>query len=107
MARLVSVFGTSHSPALNSPAEDFAGHARRDEQYLHHLDREGRRVSYKDLLLSADPKIKDEITSSKIGQRVSDCQKHLDRLAASIAEARLDALISSLIFGSAERRRSS
>jgi len=93
MARIVAAFGSSHSPALNSPAEDFAGHARRDEQYLHHLDREGRRVSYKDLLLSADPKIKDEITSSRIGRRVNDCRKHLDRLAASIAAARLDALI--------------
>jgi hypothetical protein len=93
MARLVAAFGTSHSPALNSPAEDFAGHARRDEQYLHHLDREGRKVSYKDLLLSSDPKIKDEISPSKIGKRVDDCQKHLDRLAASIAGARLDALI--------------
>lgn len=93
MARLVAAFGTSHSPALNSPAEDFAGHARRDEQYLHHLDREGRKVSYRDLLLSADPGIKDEITAPRIGKRVDACQKHLDHLAAAIAGARLDALI--------------
>jgi hypothetical protein len=30
MARLVAAFGTSHSPALNSPAEDFVEHAKRD-----------------------------------------------------------------------------
>jgi 3-O-methylgallate 3,4-dioxygenase len=93
MARIVAAFGSSHSPALNSPAEDFAGHARRDEQYLHHLDREGRKVSYEDLLRSADSKIKDEIGPAKIGKRVDACRKHLDRLAGSIAGARLDALI--------------
>jgi len=93
MARLIAAFGSSHSPALNSPPEDMAGHARRDEQYLHHLDREGRKISYKDLLLSASPQIQGQITPEKIEKRIHDCEKHLDRLAASIAQAKLDALI--------------
>jgi len=93
MARLVAAFGASHSPALNSPPEDMAGHARRDEQYLNHLDREGRKVSYRDLLLSASPQIQEQITPERIEKRIHDCEKHLDRLAASIAGARLDALI--------------
>jgi len=38
MAELAAAFGSSHSPALNSPPEDMAGHARRDELYAHHLD---------------------------------------------------------------------
>ena len=54
MASLVAAFGTSHSPALNSPVEDFPGHVRRDEQFQHHLDREGRRVTYQQLVRDAD-----------------------------------------------------
>jgi 3-O-methylgallate 3,4-dioxygenase len=93
MARLVAAFGSSHSPALNSPAEDMAGHARRDEQYQNHLDREGRRVSYSDLLKSAPPSVSREIAWEKIEARIAACERHIDRLARSIAEAKLDALI--------------
>lgn len=93
MARLVAAFGSSHSPALNSPAEDMAGHARRDEQYQHHLDREGRKVSYAELKEKAGAAFLGEITPEKIQARVQACEKNLDRLAASIAAARLDALV--------------
>ena len=93
MARLVAAFGSSHSPALNSPAEDFAGHARRDEQYLHHLDLEGRRATYEQLARSAPAGIEKEITPEKVAQRIAACERHIDRLAAAIEEARLDALI--------------
>ena len=93
MARLVAAFGSSHSPALHSPAEDMAGHARRDEQYQKHLDRDGRQVSYQELLHSAPAGIQDEISPRKIEQRVAACERHIDRLARAIAEARLDALV--------------
>ena len=93
MATLVGAFGSSHSPALNSPAEDFAGHARRDEQFLHHLDREGRRATYEQLVRSAPAGIDKQITPEKIAQRVAACERHIDRLAGAIAQARLDALI--------------
>jgi 3-O-methylgallate 3,4-dioxygenase len=67
------------------------GHARRDEQYAHHLDLEGRRVSYQELLRRAPPGI--DVSEKRIAERVAACERHLDRLARSIAEARLDALI--------------
>ena len=91
MARLVAAFGASHSPALASPAEDMPGHARRDEQYAHHLDLDGKRVAYEQLLRSAPPGI--DVTPEKIRDRVTACEQHLDRLARSIAGAKLDALI--------------
>jgi len=91
VATLVAAFGSSHSPALNSPAGDMAGHARRDEMYAHHLDPEGNRVSYQELLKKRD--FSTEITPEKIQGRVAACERHLDRLAASIAEVKLDALI--------------
>jgi len=93
MARIVAAFGTSHSPALNSPAADFAGHARRDEQYQHHLDLQGRRSSYRELERAAPAAMRDEIAAERIAARVAACARHLDRLAASVAAARLDALI--------------
>lgn len=91
MARLVAAFGSSHSPALNSSAEDMAGHARRDEMYQGHLDRDGRKVSYQDLLRKAPPGIEISIETQR--ERVAACERHIKRLAQAIAEARLDALI--------------
>lgn len=91
MAKLVAAFGSSHSPALASPAEDMAGHARRDEMYAHHLDREGNRVSYAELLRKAPAGI--DLSPVTLKAKISACERHLDRLAASIAAANLDALI--------------
>jgi 3-O-methylgallate 3,4-dioxygenase len=68
-----------------------AGHARRDEQYAHHLDREGKRVTYEQLLRSAPRGI--DITPEKIRERIAACERHLDRLSHSMRDARLEALI--------------
>ena len=91
MAQLAAAFGSSHSPALASPAEDMAGHARRDEKYAHHLDLDGNRVTYEQLLRSAAPGI--DISPHTTAQRVAACERHLDRLSASIKAAKLDTLI--------------
>jgi 3-O-methylgallate 3,4-dioxygenase len=91
MARLVAAFGSSHSPALNSPAEDMPGHARRDEQYQNHLDRDGNRVSFEALLKNPPPGV--DCAPETIAARVAACERHIDRLARAIAEARLDALL--------------
>lgn len=91
MAKLVAAFGSSHSPALASPAEDMAGHARRDELHSEHLDRDGSRVTYEELLTRAPPGI--DLSEKKTAERVAACERHLDRLGHAIAAARLDALI--------------
>ena len=91
MARLVAAFGSSHSPALNSPAEDMPGHARRDEQYRHHLDREGKPVSFDELLKNPPPGV--DCSGNTIARRVAACERHIDRLRRAIQQARLDALI--------------
>jgi hypothetical protein len=89
MAALVAAFGSSHSPALNSPAEDMAGHARRDAQYQRHLDAEGRPVSFEALSRRNDFSAEME----RIPRRVAECARAMDRLAGAIAQARLDALV--------------
>jgi 3-O-methylgallate 3,4-dioxygenase len=91
MARLVAAFGSSHSPALNSPAQDMPGHARRDEQYQHHLDRDGNRVSFEELLRNPPPGV--DCSPKTMTKRIAACERHIDRLARAISEARLDALL--------------
>jgi hypothetical protein len=93
MAHLVAAFGTSHSPALNSPAEDFPGHVRRDEQFQHHLDREGRPTTYAELVRDADPSVAKQIDPATIASRVSACEAHIKNLRAAIEAARLDVLV--------------
>ena len=93
MAKLVAAFGSSHSPALNSTAGDMPGHARRDEQYQNHLDLDGNRVGYEELLRRAPPSVMQEITPRRIESRIAACERHIDRLARSIAAASLDALV--------------
>ena len=68
-----------------------AGHARRDEMYAHHLDPDGNPVSYRELARRRD--FSAEITPEKIRQRVASCERALERLAESIAAAKLDALL--------------
>lgn len=93
MAQLVAAFGSSHSPALNSPVEDMGGHARRDEMYQGHLDHDGRKISYAELAARAGDRFKGEITPAKLTERIAACERHVDRLAQAIAAARLDALV--------------
>jgi 3-O-methylgallate 3,4-dioxygenase len=93
LAQLVAAFGTSHSPALGSPAEDFAEHARRDETYEHHLDLDGNPATYADLVRRADPSIAAEITPERIAARVTECANAIARLAAAIAAVKLDVLV--------------
>ena len=93
MASLVAAFGTSHSPALNSPLEDFAGHVRRDEQFQHHLDRQGRRTTYSQLVQDAAPSMQREIEPSRLAARIAACEAHINKLQAAIQQARLDALV--------------
>ena len=93
MAQLVAAFGTSHSPALNSPPEDIAEHARRDERNPAHQDHAGNPTTFAALARAADAAIAGEITPERIAARVAACTRHIDRLAAAIAAARLDVLV--------------
>jgi len=93
LAHLVAAFGTSHSPALGSPAEDFPEHARRDEAYAHHLDLDGNPATYAELLRRADRSMAVQITPERIAARVTECARAIARLADAIAAVRLDALV--------------
>jgi hypothetical protein len=97
MAHLVAAFGTSHSPTLNSPVEDYRFHAEIDRGKEHWkrglLDKTGQPCSYNELLAQADPAIATQITDDIISERIERCDAGVSRLKSSISDADLDALV--------------
>jgi len=93
MADLVLAIGTSHSPLLNSPAEDYPKHAAIDASGRKLLDRNGKPCTYGELLEQADPSIKQQIEPDVLEQRSARCTENIARLSHELADARLDALI--------------
>jgi 3-O-methylgallate 3,4-dioxygenase len=97
MADIVLAIGSSHSPMLNSLAEDHVRHAEIDQGKTNWkrplLDKNGRTATYDELLSRADPQIADLIAEDIIAGRVSQCREAIDRLKTTIVDAALDALI--------------
>ncbi len=93
MAEIVLGVGTSHSPLLNSPAEDYPKHAQIDASGRKLLDKMGQQVTYGDLLAQADPSIKDQIEHKVLEERAARCTANIARMAQVIEAAKLDALI--------------
>jgi 3-O-methylgallate 3,4-dioxygenase len=93
MADIVLAIGTSHSPLLNSPAEDYPKHAAIDASGRKLLDKNGKPCSYGELLEQADPSIKQQIEPKVLEQRAARCTGNIARLSQELVDARLDALI--------------
>lgn len=93
MADIVLGIGTSHSPLLNSPAEDYPKHAQIDASGRKLIDRQGKQVTYGDLLAQADPSIKAQIEHTVLEERAARCTANIERVAQVIEAAKLDALI--------------
>ena len=84
MARLVLAIGTSHSPALNTSAEEYAEHEVRDRERWKALDKDGRPCTYDDLMTMAEPRIRDEIRPEVIARRVDGCNRGMAKLAGTL-----------------------
>ena len=93
MADIVLGIGTSHSPLLNSPAEDYPKHAAIDASGRKLIDKNGKPCTYGELLEQADPSIKQQIEPKVLEQRSARCTDNIARLARDLAGAKLDALI--------------
>jgi 3-O-methylgallate 3,4-dioxygenase len=93
MADIVLGIGTSHSPLLNSPAEDYPKHAAIDASGRKLIDRDGRPCTYGELLAKADPSIARQIEPKVLEERSARCTENIARLSRDLAAARLDALI--------------
>lgn len=93
MADIVLAIGSSHSPMLASPPEDYPRHAEIDAKGRKLLDKDGRPCTYGDLLAAADPGIAGLLTPQALEERGGRCNAAVAHLADTIAKARLDALI--------------
>jgi 3-O-methylgallate 3,4-dioxygenase len=95
MADVVLAIGTSHSPMLNASAQEW-GRFEQREPTTKLRDREGRPSSYAALLQEAGNRYEGQATPARFAERHGAAQAALDRLAAEIRDAHLDALV---IFG--------
>ena len=92
MAEVVLGIGASHSPMINSTLEEWvAMKARQDE--MGYLDREGRPATYDELVREAGGQYDAELKPGTLVARYEGVQTALDKLAVTIREASLDALI--------------
>ena len=93
MAQLVLGIGTSHTPMLNAPPEDWPRFYERDSKRTNLLDTEGRLTSYAEQLNRAPPGIMQEISPERMQTRHQAVQGAIARLGDFLREAKLDALI--------------
>jgi 3-O-methylgallate 3,4-dioxygenase len=92
MARIVLGIGTSHTPMLNAPAEDWPRFIDRDG-VRDFLDKEGRPATYAELLDRADPRAAAELTPQRFAARHAEAQEGVGRLKEAMSRAGLDALV--------------
>jgi hypothetical protein len=92
MAKLVLGIGTSHTPMLNAPAEDWPRFIDRDE-VRDFLDKEGHPSTYHELLHRAEPHVAGELTPERFAARHADAQAGVAHLKNAVQRAELDALI--------------
>ncbi len=97
MAEIVLAIGSSHSPMLGSPAEDYQAHADIDQGKTDWkrslVDIEGNPRSFDELVTLAPPGLAEQIEMDVLRERAARCQANLDRLSEALADARLDAVI--------------
>ncbi len=93
MADIVLGIGTSHSPLLNSPAEDYPKHAAIDAAGRKLIGKDGKPCTYGELLEKADPSIAQQIEQPVLEQRAAQCTANIEKMARELIDAKLDALI--------------
>jgi len=95
MAKLVFAAGTSHTPMLLAADETLPRFAETDQK-MKHRDKEGRPVTYGDLLEKADPKLAHLVAPENLVARQNVARAAARRLRGAVNAAALDALI---VFG--------
>jgi hypothetical protein len=93
MAKLVLGIGTSHTPMLNTPPEDWPRFIERDTQRTNLLDTDGKLTSYEAQLKRAPADIDAQISPARMRARHAAVEAAMSRLGDHLREARLDCLI--------------
>lgn len=95
MARIVLGLGTSHTPMLLASDETLPRFLETDQIIKHH-DKEGRAVTYGELLEKADPRMATMVAPAQLVERQNRARAACRRLREILSAAALDALI---VFG--------
>jgi 3-O-methylgallate 3,4-dioxygenase len=92
MARLAAAFGSSHSVMLAATAEDWT-RFRESDPRMPYYDRDGRAITYADLLSRAPRDAENLATPLLLKERFEAAQQAMARMKEEIASAKLDALV--------------
>jgi 3-O-methylgallate 3,4-dioxygenase len=92
MTKITFAAGTSHTPMVLASDETLPRFQETDS-LMKHRDKEGRPVTYGDLLEKADPRLADMVAPENLVARQNVAREAAKRLRASLAAAKLDALI--------------
>ena len=92
MAKIVLGLGTSHTPMLLASDETLERFVETDQK-IKHRDKEGRPVTYGELLEKADPKMADQVAPAHLVARQNVARDGIKRVAQTLAHAKVDALI--------------
>src|SRR5215468_7831631 len=90
MAKIV--LGTSHTPMLLASDETLERFVETDQK-IKHRDKEGRPVTYGELLEKADPKMAHLVAPANLVARQNVARGAIKRVAQTLANSDLDALI--------------
>lgn len=93
MAELVLALGSSHSPVLNSPAEESHLHVEIDKAKRPFIDKEGNKATYDQLVSLNAERLKEEVKPEVIKKRVERCLECIDLLSQRLAKANPDIVI--------------
>jgi 3-O-methylgallate 3,4-dioxygenase len=92
MAKITFAAGTSHTPMLLATDETLPRFLETDS-LMKHRDKEGRPVTYGDLLEKADPKLADMVAPKNLVARQNVAREAAKHLRQALVAAKLDALI--------------
>lgn len=92
MAQIVLGIGSSHTPMLNAPVEDWPRFIERDQRRPHR-DKAGRPVSYEELLAQAGDTVLPQLSPDVIADKHRRAMSHVDHLSDVIDRAALDVLV--------------
>ena len=94
MAKVVGGFGSGHGPLMSLPGELWGTRAEADMRNPELVMMpEGRRVSYEDLLVHADPNIAKAINVETFNQKVESIQKGLNELETRFGQTDMDVVV--------------
>jgi len=93
MARLAAAFGSSHSVMLAAQLEDWVSGFRSSDLRMPYYDREGRPLSYEQVLARAPAGAGEMVSEKEISGKFKTVQDAMARMKSEIASAKLDALV--------------